>query len=309
MEKIFVTGGSGYIGSFTIPYLIACGYEVTNYDKKERSDWDIENNSALLDAMHGHDAVIHLAAVPHPHIANEIQYRKMNWDAAVNVYKSAVQCGVKKFIFSSSGCAYGFWGGYYRPTRFPIREDDPVLSIEEGQNLYGYYKWLFEEYLRENAKKDEIKCISLRIEGLNKNIVGPYPSYLNKFLQDHSEEQKSCKLWHLLGNCTPENYQQLLLAALTTDLNSYSETFNVDNGELPPYLDPHKVISEWWPDAIDEVDGNGSLISVDKAKTMLGYRPVRPRGFDDQVESGLGQGVDRGLKSRIKRRLRKMLRF
>ena len=76
MERIFVTGGAGYVGAVTIPLLLDQGYEVSLLDlmiygedvledhpNLTKIKGDIRDKEALKELIHGHDAVIHLACI------------------------------------------------------------------------------------------------------------------------------------------------------------------------------------------------------------------------------------------------------
>ena len=75
MSKVLVTGGAGYIGAHVAAELLTEGYSVRIYDDfsnglhkrvdgkfRDIIDGDILDREKLLKAMHGVDAVIHLAA-------------------------------------------------------------------------------------------------------------------------------------------------------------------------------------------------------------------------------------------------------
>ena len=76
--KIFITGGAGYVGSRLAAHLLGPGHDVTvsmrSYTADKRScrslepafrfvKGDVRDGRALGDAMRGHDAVVHLAAI------------------------------------------------------------------------------------------------------------------------------------------------------------------------------------------------------------------------------------------------------
>ena len=85
MDKILVTGGSGFIGSHVVDKLIEKEYQVTIFDRfkssKQRKDveylfGDIKDRDAISEAINRSDGVIHLAGIlgtqetirnPHPH--------------------------------------------------------------------------------------------------------------------------------------------------------------------------------------------------------------------------------------------------
>ncbi len=278
MKRILVTGGSGYIGSHTLDFLRECGYAVDNYDLVYPKD-DIRDTTRLEKRLSGCDVIFHLAAIPHPFKGKECDYRIVNYELAQGVFHAAVRAGVKKFIFASSGCVYGVWGGHGKPVQFPVTEENPSPSLAEGQTLYGYFKLEFERFLEKNAKANNIHCVALRIEGLNSNPA-TNKGLLGRFFGNSRPEEQSCKLEHFIGNCSPENYQQLLRLVIEKDLESYFEALNVDNGSTHPSIDPHAVVRERWPGVPDHMEGpHASLISIAKASRLLGYSPVEPASF------------------------------
>ena len=276
-KKIFITGGSGYMGNHTIPHLRKAGYQVFNFDLKENSQYDIFNKELLLQKMKGFDVVYHLANIPHPFEGNEADYRKLNYEGSILAFQCAAKAKVKKFIFASSGCVYGFWGGFAKPEQIPVSEGNYKPTIAEGQTLYGYFKLAFENYLNKNSAMNNMKSISLRFEGVNPVVVTPPATGM--FLAGKKPQEQSFKRWHLLGNCSIENYVQLLTRAIDVDLESYYEVFNVENGIIHPAFDVQTIIKEDYPDIPNYTTGNESLISIEKARRLLGYKPTVPDKF------------------------------
>ncbi len=288
MKKILVTGGSGYVGSLTVQSLRDKGYYVYNYDIKENPNDDILNTERLFSKMDGMDIVYHLVAIPHPFKGKECDYRFMNYDVAKSAFQTAIRASVSKFIFASSGCYYGVWGGYAKPTQFPIEETTYSPTIAEGQTIYGYLKKEFEQYLEKESEKSKIRSVALRLEGLNINVVKE-EGYRNRIFPSSPNNEQSCKLFHFFGNCSPDNYSHLLELVIEKDLDSYFEAFNVDNGTLHPSINPHKVIETYWPHLPDNIpSSNGSLISIEKARKLLDYKPVPPKAYKEwEVEKVL----------------------
>lgn len=116
----------------------------------------IKNGDEINDVVSGFDAI------PHPFEGDEAEYRRINYDGAINVFKCAVSAKIKKFIFASLGCVYGFWGGFVQPDELPLKEDNYIPTIAEGQTLYGYFKHEFEKYLQVNSPQNNIRSISLK---------------------------------------------------------------------------------------------------------------------------------------------------
>ena len=76
MNKVFITGGAGYVGAVMVPHLLEQGFEVTVLDlmiygehvlqKHENLNavkGDIRDQDLLKSLIPGHDVVIHLACI------------------------------------------------------------------------------------------------------------------------------------------------------------------------------------------------------------------------------------------------------
>lgn len=121
LKKIFITGGSGYVGSVLTPYLLENDFHITVYDLFIYGDTiknhknlklikgDIRDKKKLKTVLPGHDAVIHLAC-----ISNDPSFelnpklgREINLDAFEPLVKISRACKVKRFIYASSSSVYG----------------------------------------------------------------------------------------------------------------------------------------------------------------------------------------------------------
>src|SRR5438046_871177 len=151
--NVFVTGGAGYIGSVCTEELLNAGHQVTVYDDlseghrsavdararfvagQPQRDQDILN--AVRDAQP--EAIMHFAgsALVGESMANPKKYFHNNVVNGLRLLDAAVECGVRKFIFSSTCATYG------PPERVPMTEDLPQRPI----NPYGESKLMFEKIL------------------------------------------------------------------------------------------------------------------------------------------------------------------
>lgn len=113
--KVLITGGAGVLGSVLGSYLIDHGYMVTLFNivpcnSPIRSiQGDILNSKDLLNAMKGHDVVVHCASLHGVHIPyrSEKDFLMVNVLGTLNVLEAAKVCGVKRFIYASSTSVYG----------------------------------------------------------------------------------------------------------------------------------------------------------------------------------------------------------
>lgn len=166
-ERIFVTGGAGYVGSVLIPKLLKKGYEVKVLDLfiygedvfnsiKDhkglvRIKGDIRDRKLLEKELTGYDTVIHLAC-----ISNDPSYeldpelgKSINYDAFIDLVDVSKRAGVKKFIYASSSSVYGV------KDEPEVTEDLPLEPLTD----YSKYKALCEEILLKEATDDFIVSI------------------------------------------------------------------------------------------------------------------------------------------------------
>lgn len=169
MERILVTGGTGYIGSHTIIELYKKGYEIDVMDNlfnSKKSVLDrIEKISGkrpkffkidLLEykkmdklfAKRKYDLVIHFAGLKAvaESVEKPLEYYENNVGGTINLLKCMKNHGVHKIIFSSSATVYGNQG---------VAKLDETMTTGVGiTNPYGETKHVIEEILKDVAESD-----------------------------------------------------------------------------------------------------------------------------------------------------------
>ena len=145
--KIMVTGGSGFIATPLVAYLLEKGYKVKildlNEPKIKHKNIEFVRKSILdsiTDDIRGSDAVFHFAALLGVENSDRrpLDTMKINLEGSVNVFKSAIDAGAKRIIYSSSSEVYG------EPRELPIKED----SIKGPVSTYGVSKLAAEIYAK-----------------------------------------------------------------------------------------------------------------------------------------------------------------
>ncbi len=149
-----VTGGAGYIGSVCCRQLLERGHDVIVIDDLSTGHADAVPREAVFHQLdYGDrsemtkvlrqgriDTVFHFAAkalIPES-VSNPGYFFDVNVASSIGMLEMLRQCGVKRFVFSSSAAVYG------SPESIPIDED----QIKNPVNSYGETKLMLERILR-----------------------------------------------------------------------------------------------------------------------------------------------------------------
>ena len=163
--RVLVTGGSGYIGSHAVRALAARGHEAVIYDNLSTGDprlangfrmivGDIRDARSLTAALQGVDAIMHFAALAYvgESVREPRRYFENNVRSALTLLDTALDRGIRAFIFSSTCATYGI------PHRMPIAESTPQQPV----NPYGVSKLFLEQALRSYDTAYGLRSVSLR---------------------------------------------------------------------------------------------------------------------------------------------------
>jgi nucleoside-diphosphate-sugar epimerase len=174
--RALVTGGAGFIGSHIVRRLLATGHDVrivdnlstgrlTNLDEVigdvEFYEVDIRDPAALGHAIHGCDAVFHVAALPSVprSIANPLASHETNATGTLNVLNAAREAGTSRVVFASSSSIYG------AARELPKQESMRPLPISP----YAVSKLAAESYCRSFYEVYGLEAVALRYF----NVFGP----------------------------------------------------------------------------------------------------------------------------------------
>ena len=167
--KILVTGGAGFIGSHVVDAYITAGHEVAVLDNMSTGREANVNSTAQayrvdvrdLEKVHGAVASFKPEVISHHAAQSEVprSVADPGYDAQVNIVgglnilKAAVDNGVRKVIFSSTGGAL-----YGEPDVVPADEDHPIRPLSP----YGTSKYSFEQYLAMFQRTFDLNFTTLR---------------------------------------------------------------------------------------------------------------------------------------------------
>ncbi len=160
--RIFVTGGSGFLGRAIVGRLLGDGHRVTSLllpgDDSEpdgRCDvvrGDITRADTLQGLLNGHSGVLHLAGA----VGYGQTWRtciRLNREGSRNVALEAARAGARRFVHMSSVSVYG------RVPFLPVDEETPLKKIGDP---YGDTKIDAETVIRETAGRRELDLTVIR---------------------------------------------------------------------------------------------------------------------------------------------------
>src|SRR5947209_3593702 len=164
--RILVTGGAGYIGSFTTRALQQAGHEVVVYDNlsfghREAVDAEVVvadlADVTALDACFERgrfDAVMHFAASIEAgeSMVHADRFFTNNVVNSVHLLNAAVRHGITRLVFSSTAAVYG------DDVELPIKETEPTAP----SNVYGETKLEVERMLPWYDRVHGLRSIALR---------------------------------------------------------------------------------------------------------------------------------------------------
>jgi nucleoside-diphosphate-sugar epimerase len=299
ISKVFVTGGSGFLGINLIRHLLNRGCSVVSYDiapfdypeadKVAGIVGDVRNAEAVLKAMEGCTAAVHCAAALPLYSRDDIYSTDV--DGAQNVLASAGELGVERVVHISSTAVYGV------PDHHPIYETDGLVGVGD----YGQAKIEAEEV-----------CAKFRRGGLcvpvlrPKSFIGPERLGVFALLYDWAKDGRG---FPLLGN--GKNRYQLLdvedlcdavWICLTQPCSQVNDVFNIGAAEFGTMREDFQSVLDYagfgkkikcfpagplvcvlkvleklklsplykW---VYDTASTDSFVSIEKARKVLGFAP------------------------------------
>jgi nucleoside-diphosphate-sugar epimerase len=276
MAHVTVTGGSGKVGRACVAELLEHGYEVSNLDlarpakdlcrftKVDFADFGqtVEALSEIDDLYRKVDAVVHLAAIPGPtQFPNSVTFHT-NTVSTYNIFEAVRKLGIKNVVWASSETLLGI-PFQTPPPYIPLDEDYPARP----ETSYSLSKLLGEEMAKQYCRWDpELKIIGLRFS----NVMEPadyakFPGY---------DSDPKLRRWNLWGYIDSRDAAQAVRKALEASLKGF-EAFIIANAETVMSRPNAELIAECFPGVPikKELAPNETLLSIDKARRVLGYNP------------------------------------
>ena len=314
-QRVLVTGGAGFIGSHLCEDLLKHHNQVVcldNFSNGKRSnieaflnrpdfnliEGDIRDLSTCLRASKGCDVILHQAAlgsVPRS-INDPITSSQVNVEGFLNVLVAARDHGIKRTVYAASSSTYG--------------DSEALPKIEDriGKPLspYAVTKLANELYAHVFNLNYGVSVTGLRyfnVFGERQDPLGAYAAAIPKFIQHFIKHEAPV----IYGDGTQSrdftyvaNVVQMNHLAATAEAHTVNgQVFNTAVGDRCPLLELTEAIKLLLVRLDPEIAGINvtlgpkrkgdiphSLASIEKAQTLLGYRPSHT------WKQGLEQAID-----------------
>jgi len=179
---VFVTGGTGLLGSYIVLYLLEKGYKVRAlkrkssnfsiiknvfelyadsnasdlFNKIEWVDGDINDIFFIEDALNGINQVYHCSGVVSYQKKDKEQIFKVNVEGTANIVNASLKKNIKKFLYVSSIASLG------RAEKDTLHTEETIWENSKTSSPYSISKYLGEQEVWRGIE-----------EGLNAVIINP----------------------------------------------------------------------------------------------------------------------------------------
>ena len=274
--RLAITGARGRVGRYVCQAALARGIEIVAIDRRPADTSpspgqrdlvvDATDYDALLAAFAGCEALIHLAAIPHPLTDPDQIVHNHNVTASYNALRAAIELGITRICQASSVNALGL--SFSRAPLFdyfPIDEHHPMRNEE----AYGLSKQICEAQADNLTRRHEgVRVASMRFHFVTESRQEAQSRTGN------TPEQRARELYgYVRGDATAD----ACLRSLEADFAGH-EVFNVVAPDTLLEEPSLEVAKRLYPDAEirKPLLGNASFFDSTKAERILGW--VHPRG-------------------------------
>jgi nucleoside-diphosphate-sugar epimerase len=273
MKKVVITGTAGLLGPYVAEHFLEQGYEVLSIDIKtpkkplaKHLNVNLTHLGECYEILKGADAVVHLAAYPRVGIVSDQVTFENNAISTYNILEAASGLGIKKAVIASSESIYGivFSKKGLKPRYVPLDEDHPILP----EDSYALSKVSAEKTADMFYRREGIQVVAMRIGNvITKEKYLDFPG----FIRDSS--QRKSILWSYID--ARDIASACRLAIEKDGLGSVALNLAADDTSMD--IKSADLMKQQYPDITDiriPLDNYHTLLSNEKAKKLLGWKPV-----------------------------------
>ncbi len=211
----------------------------------------------------GVDALVHLAAVPAPGMLPDSATFANNTAITYNLFSAARLAGVRRVVFASSETLLGLSFDDTPPPYFPVDEEYPVRP----QSSYSLGKAVDEELARHFARWcPDTGFLGIRFSNvMHPSDYGMFPDF---------DEDPRARSWNAWGYIDARDGGLACRLAVESELVG-AENFIIAAADTVMSRPSAELAADVFPEVPmrREVSGTETLLSIDKARRLLGYEP------------------------------------
>ena len=316
-RRILITGGSGFLGSHLIRYLIENDYEIVNYDKSPANQAlqliispvnknIINEYGSLLDITsilnviktYKINQIVHCGAIldlPY-NLKRPYETYMVNTVGSINIFEAAKLMNISRVINISSIAVYT--SKKYEP----MNEEHPILLPDEGNSTgsYGASKAAAEIIAQSYWANDGVDCITLRLSAVY-GYGMRNPMYIKPMVENSVLGKPTV---FKTGGAMSRDYTyvkdvaQAIKKSLEVDSSKISKRiFLSTSGKMNTAMDVANIVKEFIPDSkigigleLSEEEKinmkTRATLDISAAKKQLGYEPAYnlKRGIAEYIE-------------------------
>lgn len=272
---VIVTGSAGKLGRAAVAALRNAGHKVVGLDIQGPLDAaqslraDCTDFGEVMGALSGiditgrvPDAVVHLAGIPMPGLATDQRSFEVNTLSTYNVFSACARLGISRIVWASSETIFGL----------PFKEPPASVPLDESHADRPNWSYALSKQLGETMAENfcrwapGLSIASLRFSNVySLEDYGPLPAIQTKpawrkmnlwAYVDADDAGEACRL---AVEASFDGHQRLVIAADDTLMEIETSQLLADH--FPGMTSTRPLM------------GHASLLSSDRAETVLGYRP------------------------------------
>ncbi len=300
---VLILGANGFIGSHLVDDMAKAGYRVRAYDryshppqfnKSERVEivvGDFSDDISVGAAMDGVTFLLHCFSVTTPFISDADPYQDITLNVlrSVQLFEKAVERGVKKVVYiSSGGAVYG-----HIAEQKNVAEDDAPMPVSP----YGIGKLATEYYLEYFNRKYDMEYIVYRLSNpygsrqVTKHNQGVIPAFLSKLEQG---EKLS-----VIGDGTSTRDYIYIEDATNMITKTFSQEtehtiYNLGSGVQTSVNEIIKIIEQ-------NLDVYANIENLPAPKTFLSKAQMDVNRFLEEFRMSAPTSIETGIKTLLKK--------
>jgi nucleoside-diphosphate-sugar epimerase len=271
--NVVVTGAAGKIGRWTVRTILEAGHDVKASDRKLTEESaaknfiqaELRDYGQVCQLLKGCDAVVHLGNIP-TDVRNTPQaIFENNMLVNFNILEACRDFKIPKLVWASSETVLGYPFVPEQLSYLPVDEEHPTTV----KSTYAMAKLLTEQLSGMYHNLTNSQIISLRFANVYE------PDEYDKIPTMHwTDEQKDIQKKNAWAYCDVRDAAKACLLAIEKN-NLGNQVFHITAPDtIMPDLS-QDLVNRYFPKVTlkRDVQGNETLMAIDKARKILGYEP------------------------------------